>query len=196
MSEHATRPEPTRECGACSLCCSVLRVDELGKPAGRDCRHQRAQGGCAIHATRPAICRAYHCLWLQGGLEADDRPDRLGAVLDLQTVGVESRLSVQEARPGAFDASPRLQAIVEEFRTSMTVRMVEAGNEDDPDRPYRVWLPSGEHHRVEGEWRTVSAPGRAPRRQRLPWFERLARRVAIGLRRWRLARLNAEEHRP
>ncbi len=190
MSEHVPLSEEQRTCGACSLCCSVLRVDELSKPAGVDCEHQLAEGGCAIHATRPAICRAYHCLWLSGGLEEADRPDQLGAILDLQTVGFETRLSIQEARGGAYEASPRLQAIVEQYRASMPVRLVEAGRFDDPDRPYRVWLPDGVEQRVEGEWRTITRPGAAPERKRLPLFERLARRVGIAFRRLRLSRLD------
>jgi len=167
----------------------VLRVDELAKRAGEDCPHQLAGGGCGIHRERPSICRAYHCLWLKGGLDDEDRPDRIGGVVDLQTVGVETRLVIQEASPGAFEASPRLQAIVAHFRASMTVRLVEAGHVDDPDRPYRLWLPGGEEHRVEGDWRTVSRPGHEDEQRRLPLIERLARRAAIALRRIRLARI-------
>ena len=83
--------QPARSCGACSLCCTVLRVDELKKLGGVDCQHQRKPGefdepksfGCAIHDRRPQICRSYHCLWIAGGLSAGDRPDKLGAVVDI-----------------------------------------------------------------------------------------------------------------
>ncbi|MEE8167216.1 MAG: hypothetical protein V3T64_16740 [Myxococcota bacterium] len=68
-----------RSCGSCSLCCTLLRVDELHKVAGEDCIHQRGTAGCGIYETRPPICRGYRCLWLQGGLEDDERPDRTGA---------------------------------------------------------------------------------------------------------------------
>ncbi len=188
MSEHAPHPKKDRVCGACSLCCTVLRVDELSKPADTDCEYQRAEGGCAIHANRPPICRGYRCLWLQGGLGDDDRPDRLGAVVDLQTIGAETRLAIQEAQPGGLEASPGLRAIIEEYATSMPVRLVEAGNLLDADRPYRVWLPGGEMHRVEGEWRTITRAGAAPERRRLPFIERIARRIAVAVRRIRLSR--------
>ena len=41
MAELGSDPErerraASRTCGTCSLCCTVLRVDELAKPAGRD----------------------------------------------------------------------------------------------------------------------------------------------------------------
>ena len=37
----------------------------------------------------------------------------------------------------------------------MPVRIVEAGNYLDPDRPFRVLLAAGEEHRVAGEWTRV-----------------------------------------
>ena len=169
----------------------MLRVDELAKPAGRDCRHQRAEGGCAIHARRPDICRRYECLWLQGGLEEDERPDVLGAVLDLEAVGTGVRLRIHEARPGAFDDSPALQAIADRYRGSMPVRIADVRDLGDPDRPFRVLLAEGVEQRVAGEWvETHHADGRIERR-RLPWAERLGRRLAIAWRRRRMARLES-----
>lgn len=170
----------------------MLRVDELSKLGGVPCAHQRSGGGCEIHATRPPICRAYSCLWLSGSLDEGDRPDRLGAVVDLVVVGAEARLSIQEGRPGAFDASARLQQIADAHRESIPVRVVEAGNVHDPDRPFRVLLPDGEVQRVEGEWRTIERPGQPPVRVRLGPFARFARRIAIAFRRRRSAALRNE----
>ena len=177
-----------RSCGACSLCCSVLRVDELKKLGGVACEHQCEGVGCTIHERRPAICREYRCLWLAGGLADGDRPDQLGAIVDILTQGAETRLSIQEARPHAFDTSARLQEIAGQYRESMPVRMVEAGNFLDPDRPFRVLLANGEEHRVEGEWTTMQRPGEISVRRRLPLIGRFARRMAIWLRARRIAR--------
>jgi len=173
----------------------VLRVDELKKLGGVDCQHQCKSSesgeavsfGCAIHDRRPQICRNYHCLWLAGGLTDGDRPDKLGAVVDILTLGAETRLSIQEARPGAFDASTRLQEIAAQYRESMPVRIVEAGNVLDPDRPFRALLAQGEEHRVEGEWTTVERPGEATQSLRLSLIARLARRAGIWLRRQQIA---------
>lgn len=188
-------PRSARSCGACSLCCTVLRVDELKKLGGVNCRHQCLAAnpdepevkGCAIHATRPQICRSYHCLWVGGGLGDEDRPDKLGAVVDVLTLGAETRLSIQEAHPGAYDSSPRLQEIAGKYRESMPVRVVEAGNFLDPDRPFRVLLAGGEEHRVTGEWTVVERPGEPKERRRLTILARLTRRVSIWLRRQRIA---------
>ena len=56
---------PGRVCGSCSLCCKVLRIEELDKPAGRWCAHCTAgRDGCQIYDARPPSCRSFHCSWL------------------------------------------------------------------------------------------------------------------------------------
>ncbi len=180
-----------RECGTCSLCCTVLRVDELAKLGGVDCVHQRSGRGCGIYERRPGICRAYRCLWLRGHFEESDRPDRLGAVLDFVNHGGQLMLEMREARSGSFDASPRLQEIAARQRGSVPVRISDADDAMDPDRPFRVLLPGGEEQRVAGERIEVHRPGRPVELRRLPFYERLARRAMLRLRAWRLRRLGA-----
>jgi Fe-S-cluster containining protein len=168
----------------------VLRVDELGKPGGVPCRNLRSDGpGCDIHPTRPEICRRYRCLWLQGGLEEEDRPDRLGAVLDLLTEAGTTHLAVREVSPGAFERAPRLRAIAERYRAFLPVRITDTRDVMDPDAPVRLLLPDGEERRVEGEWVSVFREGRLAERRRLPASQRLARRVLLRVRRWRLERV-------
>ncbi|MCA9506610.1 MAG: hypothetical protein KC616_26220, partial [Myxococcales bacterium] len=151
--------------------------------------HQRGERGCGIHATRPGICRAYRCLWLQGGLEEDERPDRTGGVVDLETTGVGLRLAIREVRPGAFDASPALQAIAARYRTQMPVRITDTVDVDDPDRPFRVLLADDVEQRVAGDRIEIFREGVLIERKRLPWADRLARRVSIAWRSHRLRRL-------
>jgi hypothetical protein len=52
---------PDRQCGACTMCCEVLRIEALGKPELTACPHQ--QGHCAIYETRPEACREFFCGW-------------------------------------------------------------------------------------------------------------------------------------
>ncbi len=182
-----------RECGECSLCCTVLRVDELRKLGGVDCVHQLAEGGCGIHPSRPEICRAYRCAWLQGHFDESDRPDRLGAVLDFVNHGGRLMLEVRQARSGSFDASPRLQEIAERQREGVPVRITDTDDVMDPDRPFRVLLPGGEEHRVTGDAIEVHRPGHPVELRRLPLVERLARRALLRVRAWRLrSRMGAE----
>jgi len=180
-------PNGGRACGPCSLCCHVLRVDALRKLGGVDCVHQRGGGGCGIHPTRPQICRAYRCLWLGGGLRDDDRPDRLGAVLDLVTRGPSTWLEIRQSRPEVFAESARLREIAEEFRRSMPVRLLDSADVLDPDRRFRVLLPGGEERDVAGEWTTLRRPGRADECLRLPRGERWLRRLSLWWQRRRLA---------
>lgn len=71
-----------RQCGACTLCCKLLPVNDLGKLAGHRCAHQRLGKGCAIYATRPGSCRLWMCAWLQGDPDLR-RPDLIHAVVDV-----------------------------------------------------------------------------------------------------------------
>ena len=164
-------------------------MDELRKLGGSPCRHLRAAPeapGCGIHARRPGICRAYSCLWLAGGLDEADRPDGLGAVLDIATEGLVTRLRVHEARPGAYEGSPRLREIVARYRESMPVRISDVSRAGDPAAPVRELGPRGAELRIEGDWVVRIAHGREQERRRLPWFERRLRRLALA---WRAHRL-------
>lgn len=66
---------PTRACGGCDACCTVMAVRELEKPTWTACRHRPAdRPGCSIWGAHPASCRTFHCLWRQ---EPAVLPDRL-----------------------------------------------------------------------------------------------------------------------
>jgi hypothetical protein len=178
-----------RECGPCTLCCTLLRVDELRKLGGVPCRALRrapAAPGCSIHATRPGVCRAYACLWLSGGLEEADRPDLLGAILDVATEGLVTRLRVHEATSGAYERSPRLREIVERHRGAMPVRICDVSRAGEPGAPTRELGPSGAELRIVGDEVTRLQGGRVVERRRLPWLERALRRAALA---WRARQL-------
>lgn len=75
----------TRKCGDCQLCCKLLPVQELGKPANQKCQHQKFGVGCAIYQRCPRSCRLWSCQWLMGGEHTDTlrRPDRGRYVIDI-----------------------------------------------------------------------------------------------------------------
>jgi Fe-S-cluster containining protein len=201
--EHASTPpvargeDSPRQCGSCSLCCTVLRVDELSKLGGVSCVHQDQEGpGCAIHDRRPGICRAYRCLWLKGGLAAEERPDRLRAVLDVAAEGPNIRLEIREAEAGAFENSSGLQAIAERYRLTMPVRITDVADVMDDDRPYRQLMPDGEEHRVCGEWTEIYCAGELVERRRLFWLERWVRRIVLWRGRRRLLHMQGGPRSP
>jgi hypothetical protein len=78
----------SRECGACTVCCKVLRVDskEFRKTSGVLCQHCREGAGCGIYDSRPPVCRDWHCGWRMLPYLSDDwRPDRSGVLVDFMT---------------------------------------------------------------------------------------------------------------
>ena len=185
----------SRSCGTCSLCCSVLRVDELHKRAGDDCIHQQGDRGCAIYADRPEICRAYQCLWRQGGLEEDERPDATGGIVDLETTGVGLRLGIRLRQLDAFENSPKLLAIAERYRGQMPIRVSDSEDVMNPDRPFRVLLSGGIEHRVFGERLEVYRAGVLVEERVLPWAERLVRLMSIWWRNRTLRRIRESAER-
>jgi hypothetical protein len=74
------------ECGGCTLCCKMVRVEEIEKPAGEWCSHCSLGKGCQIYDTRPTECKTWDCLWLQGafGNHPDLRPDKCKVVVGYQ----------------------------------------------------------------------------------------------------------------
>jgi hypothetical protein len=191
----ARAADPRRSCGECSLCCIALRVDELGKLAGEPCPKLGPNGGCTIHASRPPVCREYHCHWLEGGLEAGDRPDRIGGIVDFAPGGVALHMAIVEARPGAFDASPRLQAIARAQRDSLDVRVSDTRDVLDPDRPVRVLQAGGRELVLAGDRVRTFEHGRLVSDARLPLIERFVRRLQLRIQRWRLRRLASTRRR-
>ena len=178
-----------RACGECQLCCTLLRVDELAKLGGTPCQKLGADG-CGIYETRPQVCRRYRCLWLSGGLREEDRPDQLGAILDRVPHQGGERLAVRELTPGAFECSPRLQAIAAEFRELMPVQITDSADVMDPDRPFRMLFAEGVEHVIEGDTTTVLCDGAFVREVRLGVLARTVRRLTLRVRALWLARLS------
>jgi hypothetical protein len=93
-------PVANRVCEDCTLCCKVMSIDELGKPAGSWCKHCNAGRGCKIYSERPTECRSFSCLWLM-----DDRlgphwkPNKSKIVVTTSEDGLEIRCD-----PGFPDA--------------------------------------------------------------------------------------------
>ena len=58
------QPAPGKTCGSCTLCCKVVGVAELKKPADVWCGHCNKAKGCKIYDTRPLECRTFYCLFL------------------------------------------------------------------------------------------------------------------------------------
>jgi len=81
-----------RACGDCTLCCKVMAIEELSKPASRWCRHCKPGCGCQIYDSRPGECRDFNCLWLiDQRFGPHWRPNKSKLVLTTSEDGIEVR---------------------------------------------------------------------------------------------------------
>lgn len=125
-----TQEQAQRECGGCTVCCTAIAVQTLGKPTGRSCQHL-IQTGCGIYPQRlgdPAYveCEGFRCLWLQGHLDEGDRPDKVKIVFyavpspDPRKQGM--MIIGNEIAPGAVASNSRGEELIFGLtRTGMTV---------------------------------------------------------------------------
>lgn len=94
-----TTSDATRQCGSCTLCCRLLAIEVLQKPASTSCRHCREDQGCGIYAARPDTCRDYLCGWLLNpGLPDHWRPEASGMILGRNLDGVPTLVLDPAAR--------------------------------------------------------------------------------------------------
>jgi hypothetical protein len=118
----AVEPSAKRTCGDCALCCKVMAIEELAKPAGSWCPQCKPGRGCLVYAGRPAECRNFSCLWLLNDrLDRHWKPNKSRIVLTTSEDGIEIRCD-----PGFPDAWRK-----EPFRNEI-----------------RQWAASGETHDV------------------------------------------------
>lgn len=132
-------------CGACSLCCSLLGVPDIGKPARMRCWHTTVHGGCAVHADKGSdpnllACSQFKCVWLasqdrEDRLPRSLRPDQCHVVLGPQDRNDDTLLYVQvdPAYPSAWKKGliasylservargAKLEIIIDETRTMLS----------------------------------------------------------------------------
>ena len=152
-----------RACGACTLCCRVLEIQELAKPADVSCNHIVAGRGCAIYGRHPASCRTFACLWLESTLVPEaSRPDRSRVVLVMDADGTRLMAHCEPADALAWRREPVHGILRQRAQESWDVGtrvIAKAGDqmwlvcpdEDldlgriDPAAPYRIEeTPAGE----------------------------------------------------
>jgi len=100
-----------RACGSCSLCCKLLDIPELQKPASVMCGHFRKGVGCGIHADRPGACSNFQCFWSTTPQMPEEwRPNTAGFFV---WTDAPDRLIVEvdPAKPDAWRREPYLRQI-------------------------------------------------------------------------------------
>jgi hypothetical protein len=107
----AASSETENACGDCGMCCKLLGIETLGKPAGPQCDHFK--GGCQIYDDRPFECRAFHCAWLKSQrlppalrMAPEWRPDRANFVMYTEQSGMRLNVVVEPTDPDAWRRAP------------------------------------------------------------------------------------------
>ena len=96
-------PLEGRSCGDCALCCKLLAISELAKPAGSWCRHCVEERRCAIYDNRPPTCCAWHCGYrLLPFLGEHWHPARCGMVVHWNSAQRELTIVVDEGLDGGW----------------------------------------------------------------------------------------------
>ena len=96
----------TRSCGDCGLCCKLLGVAPIDKPAGRWCSHY-SRRGCGIYAQRPGPCSSFTCLWLDSErLDESWRPSKAKFVMYTERDDKRLNIVVDPAAPTAWTREP------------------------------------------------------------------------------------------
>lgn len=110
-------------CGACSMCCYLMAVPDLNKPACVWCEHaERPHGGCTVYnqpEIKPQACTDFACLWLISQFRPRleqmlpaIRPDRAGIMFHDARDGENTLyVHVDPTRPDAWRAPAILDHI-------------------------------------------------------------------------------------
>jgi hypothetical protein len=113
---------PGRKCGTCTLCCKVMKIDELEKPRGIWCRHCSVGVGCRIYDDRPGECRRFLCGYLtEASLSEDWLPTKSKIVLAADLDGKRIAAHVDPSRPDAWKAEPFYSQLKEWARLAAPV---------------------------------------------------------------------------
>jgi len=109
-----------RTCGSCTLCCKLFPVPDLGKPAGTWCRHIAQGRGCGIHATRPDLCRAFWCQWIENpDLGPEWKPEKAKFVLSIYPGSQSLAVTVDPAYPASWRGDAYLPSLRRWARAAM-----------------------------------------------------------------------------
>ena len=116
-------PVAGRACGGCTLCCKLLPVAEIDKPAATWCPHCELGVGCGIYADRPHGCRVFYCGWLVNDNVAPHwRPRDSRMVIDFQPLKNRMVVHVDPGRADTWRRAPYLGDL-----QAQAMRMAETG---------------------------------------------------------------------
>jgi hypothetical protein len=135
----------TRTCAGCDMCCTVLEIAALSKPAWTRCSHLMEGGkGCGIWGDHPPACKTYVCLWRMSDvvLPQEMFPADCGFLLTIDNVATwptTVNVCVDPKTPDAWD-TPRNRAIFAKLAATWNCSVAIVG---EGAKARHVFAPSG-----------------------------------------------------
>lgn len=119
-----------RTCGTCSACCRWPEVKEISKPQGVPCKFLTSKGyKCSIYSTRPEMCAAYNCAWIEGHGNKNDQPDTSGVLVDWRNTEYGQTLVAKSCKPGGTSSKIGRRAIRNISRDAKVICLVTADDD-------------------------------------------------------------------
>lgn len=89
------------------MCCKLMGIAALEKPAGIWCQYCKPNRGCSIYERRPGECREFVCGYLQmPELDEHWKPSTCKFVLATDEAHTHMKIVVDPARPDAWRKEP------------------------------------------------------------------------------------------
>ncbi len=109
----------TGKCSGCTLCCVLLPIEEMSKPAYVPC-HNICAIGCSIHESTalPAVCAGFKCMHIEQNMPPDllpPHPLKCGAYVYgfMQNGKYIVVVAVDPRRPFDWKKEAKIRAIME-----------------------------------------------------------------------------------
>jgi hypothetical protein len=100
--------DSNRTCGECIACCIVpeVRGEDFVKPSLATCPYINPEtkiNRCLLQRTgkKPLMCTSFRCAWLRGFGSGNHRPDKVGCMVSLNTIGGSTWIVVMNLKPTA-----------------------------------------------------------------------------------------------
>lgn len=94
------------------MCCNLMKIDELKKPAAVWCQHCEIDEGCGIYEDRPQVCRDFYCAYrLSPDVGEEWRPSVSRMVVNYESGRNRINIAVDASRSGAWREPPYIGPI-------------------------------------------------------------------------------------
>ncbi len=116
-----------RHCGDCKLCCKLLAVKDIDKPADTWCPDCDLSKGCRKQHDKPRLCKEFYCRWLIDARLSDElKPNKCGVIFSGVVAThnpneIVSYIWVDKGKPQAWK-SPKIQDFIQKTARDLALK--------------------------------------------------------------------------